>query len=1026
MNYSRTVRYLFPAILCLCALLLWHSPAYAQYDTGSIVGTVHDATGALVSGAAVKITNTKTGRVYELTTTDQGSFEINGLPASTYTVETSKAGFKTERVEDILLYATDRREVIVKLAVGAASEQVTVMADTFTVNTQSSELGASIDSRSVSNLPLNGRDFTALIALVPGSVTTGAFGQNSLGGFETTFAGVNVLLDGADATRIDVNAVSTQLGRQESRISRASIDSIQEFKVMSSTYTAEYGRSAGDIVNVITKSGGNSIHGSVFDYFRNDAMDTKNYFATLPTPLRLNQFGGNVSGPIVKDKLFYFVNYEGVRQIVTTPISLVPVMTEAERANLSPAMVPVMATVPFPSVPGPVIFKGQGPGGTDIVRNDLGYFNGNLRNTLREDTGSIKIDYNATPKDTFAFRFNVNDSFTSTQYGIATGQISPSTSRNFLLKGTWNHTLSSTLLNEFGVAFNRPQTDSLGGGDGFPTFQCSTFFLCGPSNEFGATPGPALFSNLRPQHSLQFLDTLTWVKGRHTIKTGFDIRHVVTHDTLQIQDFLAFDSITDFEAGQAFQLSTLGHNEVGVQNTNYGFFVQDDIRLTPRFTLNLGLRYEYNTVLQGDLIGNFNIATLTLDPIGQPLYNPDRNNFGPRVGFSWDVTGHGKTVVRGGFGMFYSPMLTGAALGLAGNYQQNINLNIFDFFFGTKCVPTYFLTYPIPNPFPTCTPPPPTNVTGLDRNIRDTYSLHWSLGVQQELAKNTILETSYVGNRGVKGPAGAAYAGEELNLSPFPGFPNQIPPPAGTAFGQVRRFGNFVNSNYEALQVSLRRRVSKGVTLDANYTFAHETDDGVNILTGAYQNSHNPKLDFASGDIDVRHNFTLGFVWDLPVASSLPKRVAQGWQISSLVQARGGLPYTIALAAPFLGADQIRPNLKPGVPTKPANYDQPNNQINADAFSTPPAGQYGDLGRNTGRGPRFAQWDASFAKTTALNERISLQFRGELFNILNHPNFANPDSFLTDSTFGQSTSTIANHVGTGTSRQAQLVLKLLF
>ena len=1030
MNHSRAVRYLFPAILCLCVLFIWHSPAYAQYDTGSIVGTVHDATGAGVSGAAVKITNTKTGRVYDSTTTDQGSFEINGLPASTYTVETSTTGFKTERVEDILLYATDRREVIVKLAVGAASEQVTVMADTFTVNTQSSELGASIDSRSVSNLPLNGRDFTALIALVPGSVTTGAFGQNSLGGFETTFAGVNVLLDGADATRIDVNAVSTQLGRQESRISRASIDSIQEFKVMSSTYTAEYGRSAGDIVNVITKSGGNSIHGSVFDYFRNDAMDTKNYFATLPTPLRLNQFGGNVSGPIVKDKLFYFVNYEGVRQIVTTPITDVPVMTQAERANLSPVMVPVMATVPFPTVPGPVIFVGQCPGGTDCVRNDLGYFNGNLRNTLREDTGSVKIDYNATPKDTFAFRFNVNDSFTSTQYGIATGQISPSTSRNFLLKGTWNHTLSSNLLNEFGIAFNRPQTDSLGGGDGFPTFQCSAFWGCGPSNTFGTAPGPALFSSLRPQHSLQFLETLTWVKGRHTIKAGFDIRHAVTHDTLQPQEFLAFDTIGDFEVGQALQLSTLGYNEIGVQNTNYGLFVQDDIRLTPRFTLNLGLRYEYNTVLQGDLIGNFNIATLTLDPIGKPLYDPDRNNFGPRVGFSWDPFGHGKTVVRGGFGVFYSPMLTGAALGLGSNYQQAFNFNFFQLLFGTRtCTPFYGLTYPVPNPLPDCVPALPANVTGLDKNIRDTYSLHWSLGVQHEILKDTILEASYVANRGVKGPAGAAYAGEELNLSPFPGFPNQLPLPAGAEFGQVRRFGNFVNSNYESLQVSLRRRVSKGVTLDANYTFAHETDDAVNILTGAYQNSHNPKLDYASGDIDVRHNFTLGAVWDIPVSSSLPKRLAEGWQISTLLQARGGLPYTIALAPPFLGADQIRPNLT-GQPLSLAGSNTPGSpghpQINPAAFAAPPAGQYGDLGRNTGRGPGFTQWDASFAKTTHINERLSVQFRGELFNILNHPNFANPDGNLSDATFGISTSTIANHVGTGTSRQAQLVLKLLF
>jgi hypothetical protein len=1024
--FSRSHGWLRAGIYLVVVFFSFVAVAAAQYDTGSIVGIIHDPSGAVISGASVKVTNLKTDRVYEVKTGSAGEYEVPGLQAGTYKVEVQHSGFKTEVVSDILLYATDRRSVDVQLSLGKASEAVTVTADTVTVDTQSSATGASIDSNKVSNLPLNGRDFTALIALVPGSVTTGAFGQNSLGGFETTFAGVNVLLDGADATRIDVNAVSTQLGRQESRISRASIDSIQEFKVLSSTYSAEYGRSTGDIVNVITKSGTNTLHGSVFEYFRNDAMDTKNYFATLPTPLRLNQFGANVGGPIKKDKLFFFVNYEGVRQIVTTPIVAVPVVTQATRANFVAAMQPVIDAIPLPDPAlGPVIFKGAGPGGTDIVRNDLGYFDGNLRNTLREDTGSVKIDYNASQRDTFAFRYNIADSFTSTQYGIAVGQVSPSTSRNHLFKATWNHTFAPSLLNEFGVAFNRPQTDSLGGGGNFPIFQCSTFFGCGPSNDFGATPGPALFSNLRPQHSWQFLDTLTWAKGRHTMKAGLDIRHVVTHDTLQPQEFLAFDSITDFEQGQAFQLSTLGHNEVGVQNTNYGFFFQDDYRISSRLTLNLGLRYDYNSVLQGDLIGNFDIPTLTLDPIGKPLYNPDRNNFAPRVGFSWDPVGRGKTVVRGGFGVFYSPMLTGTALGLAGNYQQNININIFDFFFipGFMCNPPYFLTYPVPNPLPTCTPPAPSNVTGLDPNVRDTYSMHWSLGVQQEIVKNTILEVSYVGNRGVKLPAGAAYAGEELNLSPFPGGANQL----SNSFGQIRRFGNFINSDYHSLQASVRRRISRGINIDANYTFSHEIDDAVNILTGAYQNSHNPKLDYGSGDIDVRHNFTLGAVWDLPIASSLPRRLAEGWQISSLVQARGGLPYTIAYAAPFLGADQLRPNVVPGQNPLPANYNVPSNQINRDAFSpTLPPNTYGNLGRNTGRGPGFTQWDASFAKTTQLNERLGLQFRGELFNILNHPNFANPDSFLTDTNFGKSTSTIANHVGTGTSRQAQLVLKLIF
>ena len=1017
------VRYFLMFFLVLLTVSLTSKPAFAQYDSGSLIGIVHDATGAVVSGAAVKLTNTKTGRIYDVTTDARGEYEVNGLPAGIYAIEVNGAGFKAAHVKDIVLYATDRRSINIDLAVGSSSDQVTVVADAVSVNTQSSELGASIDSNKVSNLPLNGRDFTALIALVPGSVTTGGFGQNSLGGFETTFAGVNVLLDGADATRIDVNAVSTQLGRQESRISRASIDSIQEFKVLSSTYSAEYGRSTGDIVNVITKSGGNTLHGTVFDYFRNDAMDTKNFFQTQPTPLHLNQFGGNLSGPLKKDKLFYFVNYEGVRQIIATPDPGVPVATADTRATFSPTMQAVLATVPLPNVPGPVVFAGAGPGGTDIVRNDLGIYNGSLRNTLREDTGSVKIDYNATAKDSFAFRFNVADSFTETQYGIAEGQISPSTSRNYLFKASWNRTLSANLLNEFGIAFNRPQTDSLGGGAGYPVFQCSAFWGCGPATDFGATPGPALFSSLRPQHALQFLDTVTWVKGRHTLKAGLDIRHAVTHDTLEPQEFLAFDGIGNFGVGQALQLSTLGYTEVGVQNTNYGFFVQDDFRVTPRLTVNLGLRYEYNTVLQGDRIGNFDIATLTLDPIGKPLYEPDRNNFGPRIGFSWDPFGHGKTVVRGGFGLFYSPMLTGAALGLAANYQQSFNFNFFDLLFGTRtCDPAYGLTYPVPDPLPTCTPALPANVTGLDQNVRDTYSMHWSLGMQREVTKNTILEVSYVGNRGVKLPAGAAYAGEELNLSPFSGGANQL----SNDFGQIRRFGNFINSNYHSLQASVRRRIARGVNVDANYTYAHETDDAVNILTGAYQNSSDPNLDYASGDIDVRHNFTLGAVWDIPVSSALPRRLAEGWQISSLVQARSGLPYTVALASPFLGADQIRPNYVSGVSPTPTDFDVPGNQLNRAAFVAPPNGEYGNVGRNSERGPGFTQWDASFSKTTQIKERLALQFRGELFNILNHPNFANPDGFLADFNFGRSTATIGNHIGTGTSRQAQLVLKLLF
>jgi len=354
---------------------------------------------------------------------------------------------------------------------------------------------------------------------------------------------------------------------------------------MSGVYSAEYGDSSGDVVNIITKSGGNTLHGTLFEFFRNDVFDSENYFQTMKTPLRLNQFGGNLGGPIVKDKLFFFVNYEGVRQTVDAPSGPQVVLTAAARATAVSAMQPVVNTLPLP-IPalGPVIVNG-------VPRTDVGYYEGNLLNTLREDTGSAKVDYNASPKNSFSFRYNISDSFTSTQYGVAANQVSPSPGRNYLIKGTYNRIFTPNLLNEFGVAYNRPLTDSLGGGGPFPIFQCSAFWGCSASNTFGDAPGPALFSEHRPQHSLQFLDTVSWTKGRHGIRAGLNIRHAVTQDALFPQEFIAFGSDTLFLADQGYQLSTLGHNLVGVQNTDYSFFIQDDFRVTPRLTLNLGLRH---------------------------------------------------------------------------------------------------------------------------------------------------------------------------------------------------------------------------------------------------------------------------------------------------------------------------------------------------------------------------------------------------------------------------------------------------
>ena len=364
-------------------------------------------------------------------------------------------------------------------------------------------------------------------------------------------------------------------------------------------------------------------------------------------------------------------------------------MTAATRALAVPDMVPVVNSLPLPNPAlGPAIFPNPIAGGPPIVRTDLGIFEGSTFETDREDTGSLKIDYRISQKDSLALRYNIDSSFTNTQYGIAADQVSPSPGLNHLFKATWDHTFRPTLLNEFGVAYNRPKTDSLGGGGPFPIIPVSGVLLgLHESKHFGDAPGPALFSESQPEHSLQFLDTLTWIKGRHSIAAGFDIRHVVNDNALFPQDFIAYDGeLPTSWPTRASTFSTLGHNMVSLENTNYDFFIQDDIRVSPRLTLNLGVRYEYNTVLSGHLMQNFSLAALMADPLatdtskffgplGAPLYNPDKNNFGPRIGFSWDPYGAGKTVIRGGFGIFYNPQLTGAALSLAGNYQQGYNIN---------------------------------------------------------------------------------------------------------------------------------------------------------------------------------------------------------------------------------------------------------------------------------------------------------------------------------------------------------------
>lgn len=1017
--------------LAVLALVLMGSVfSFAQLDTGTIRGTIADSTGALIPGVKITCVNLNTHDTYTAQTNGEGAYILPSLPVGSYSISALHTGFQWETVTNIHLDVSESHRVDLTLKVGASTQQITVTADQLEVNSLSPDLGTTIDAQRIGNLPINGRDFTDLLTLVPGSVTSGTFGQTSLGGAETSFAGVNILLDGADATRIDINATSMQLGRESARITRASVDSIAEFHVLQGNYSAEYGRSIGDVVNVVTKSGGNDLHGDAFEFLRNDYMDARNYFATpgSSTPLRLNQFGGNMGGPLVKNKAFFFSNYEGVRQTITNT-AIYDVLNAAQRAKFVPAMAPVVAAIP------------QGNLGADPNDpTDFNLYSANLRDTDREDTGSARVDWNPRSNAKFYVRYNINDSLTNTTYGPAIGQTAPTPARSQFLKLSNTYILSPTLLNEAGFGINSNKVESYGGGGNFPVLAVSCFYC-----DFGVGPGPATFASIRPQTSYQYVDTLTKLWGRQSIKLGGDIRHNLSDEELGLQEFLSYGSISDFENNNGFAFSSLGNPMLRIRNTNWDFYLQDDILLSPRLTVNLGLRYEYNTILheKNGQIANFDIATQSVGTPGTQLYDPTWTDFGPRAGFSWDPLGHGITVVRGGFGIFYNPQLTGAVFSLTDNTSANLSVNVFQELFGTVTCSSWPLSYPV-TAFPVCTPQV-RNVDQIGPNMRDSYSEHWSFGVEQQLAKNVVLDASYAASHGIKLPAGAAFAGLEFNnQNSYTGAY-----PLSTNYANERKLGDFLGSDYYSLQVALRGH-QKHLTYDLNYTWSQEFDDAVSVFS-AFDNPTDPKPDFSRGDTDLRNNFTADAFYHDSNIPHLPSLFGKGWDVGAIVSARTGLPVNIVTNVADDFSSPQRPELLPdaSLSSLTANYNRANHQLNSSIFKMPSptasdastatyqgTSSLGNIPRNAGRGPGFFQADLTFIKHTPIQKRLDSELRLDLFNIANHPNFANPSAnlfttnssgaYIVDPNFGRSTTTINNTVGIGTSRQIQVSFKLLF
>jgi hypothetical protein len=1030
--------------LLLCIVLSFALPAFGQsastFDTGTIIGSVTDSTGAVIPHASLTITNTGTGIVITATTGDTGLFTAPALSFGNYVVSASADRFGKAASKPFVLNVGATARVDLKLSVAAVSEDVEVTGTMATVNLSNATSGTTLNENQIQNLPTNGRDVMDFLNIAPGSVNSTGLFQGSINGQENFMTGIEVTLDGQNASRPDISGFDETEGAEANRMTRASVDSIQEIDFANSGYSADVGHSLGPQMNIITKGGTNEFHGEVFEFFRNDSLDALDYFANSLTqpkvPLRMNQFGGNVGGPIAKNKLFFFANYEGLQQKTTLINKLNSTPSAYVRSQFNSAMQPVLAQMePLPAgctaIPAPTSCAVPGYTDADPANgSDLVYTPSALPTSISENSGAVRVDYTPTSNDRVFGRYTIDDGVTNQTYGPNQGQTAPEALLNLYGVVDETHTFTPTLVNEVSVAIQKFHSDTnsetpqpLVGFEGFFT-------------NLGSLPGPNTYNQINDDATFDISENATKTAGSRTFKLGAQIQFNHIDEWLRPQQEFQFGNFAGLEQDQPFILSKIGFpNFFGVHNSNWDVYGQEDWRVNNRLTVNLGLRADANSIWKsrGNLQQNFDFQTQTLVSPDKSLYRGPTVDVAPRIGMSYDPLGHGKTVIHGYYGLFYLPLQIGANFVANNPIYQSYSVNAFQ----------VSLAYPMADP---TLPAGTQNVSIMPPDVHDAYSVNWLFGVQQQVMRNTVLTVNYVGNEDHRMQAGQNFAGINLN-------------PANLVTDSGRPFAGFANENYEAdelsgsyhsLQVGLRHNVGK-LNYEANYTWSHTINDFVNFLSN-YSDAYDPTKDMGNGDGDIRHNLTGSVTYNLPElkGSNLLERTALGgWQTSSIVQTRSGAALNPTLTGTFFGLPS-RPDFS-GAPIHLAHGSWPTGIYNVGAYEVEPGyngnpgdpSTLGNVPRNSLPGPAFFQWDFSGMKNFPVTEKIKVQFRADLFNIPNHPNFGNPgnmgicnsitvptSSCSVNQEFAEVGQTIADQddtlVGSGTNRQIQFALKVIF
>ena len=1043
----------------LLVVTLFVITAFSQSPNGTISGLVLDPSGRAITGADILVANDATGVRYLGSTNGEGIYAVSNLPPGTYRIQVSKIGFKALIKPDITLNVQDALAINFTLPIGAISETVTVEGGAPLVNTESATVSTVVDRQFAENLPMNGRSFQTLIQLTPGVVATASNnadnGQFSVNGQRA--ASNYWMVDGVSAnfgistTNQSGNGLSgampslSVLGGTNSLVS---IDALQEFRIQTSTYAPEFGRVPGGQISIVTRAGGNQWHGDAFDYLRNDVFDANDWFANhngLAKPEeRQNDFGATLSGPIVKDRTFFFISYEGLRLRLPQVVqSSVPDLSA--RQNAIPAIQPYLNAYPLPS-----------PGAPDDVANGIAGFSASFSNSASLDAYSLRVDHKASSRLSLFGRYNYSPSHLAQRgsfHNLSNVFPSKATTETATVGGTW--TISPVTVNDLRLNYSRMNgetysyLDSFGGAvplpslpfpDSFSSRNAAFTFVPFSLGFARVTAGPQ-GNNI--QRQINAVDNLSIQRGSHNLKFGVDFRRLAPfYGNPAYQQLAYFLDVPSAEAGDLFAAYTASTRNASLLFRNLGLFAQDTWRVNPRLTVTYGLRWDLDVAPssnpQFSAVTGFNmndLSKLALAPPGTAPFKTTYWNLAPRFGAAYLLSSaqSWQTVLRAGFGIFYD---------LASSEAGNLTYYYY-YPFGVLNV-VNSTTFPLSQA--AAAPPPITaaNVASaggyaFDPNLKLPYSLQWSAALEQGLGQKQTITASYIGS-----------IGRRLMQTEQETAPN-------ANFAWATLVTNAATSDYNALQLQFERRLARGLQALTSWTWSHSIDTAsAGSLFGSAANAFLPGVDNpnrGASDFDTRNSLSAGITYDVPApnVARAVRAALRGWSADALVMAHSPLPVEVYDGEFFTLKNAyayVRPDLIPGNPLYLYGSQYPGGKaFNPAGFAAPPTDSNGDpvrqgnVGRNALRGFSAAQWDLAIHRDFPMWESTKLQFRAEMFNVLNHPNFAPPIGDISNTAqFGLSTSMLGNYLAGGNvgagglsplyqiggPRSIQLALKLSF